>query len=307
MTPNMLKRLWAGVKRAFGDESFEPYKIDAFSDHTVNTAYETVKSDFSKTETDSSKPSKPVQLIEEAKGARGTSDRNKQIRAACIYLRHAQLLTSTQDSSYPQEPTAAEAYHYAANEFRQLDLLDRAAQCYFNSAVSALLASRAAATSDRTQALPLPLALRSAGRAKALYASLGDDERSDRAHQLRQEVSRRGLALERKYEWILLYVWKVVTGYGASINRWFTALLFSLIAFALLYSAGLTFCYIKLANDAPSFPAITPVYLSVLNLLQFGSYTQIVPLHWSAQVILMLHGAVAFVLVGTGVTFLTKK
>lgn len=306
MRANMLKRLLAGVKRAFGDESFEPYKIDAFSDHTVNTAYETVKSDFSKTKNDSSKP---VQLIEEAKGARGTSDRNKQIRAACIYLRHAQLLTSIQDSPYPQEPTAAEAYHYAANEFRQLDLLDRAAQCYFNSAVSALLASRAAATSNRTQAqaLPLPLALRSAGRAKALYASLGDDERSDRAHQLRQEVSRRGLALERKYEWILLYVWKVVTGYGASINRWFTALLFSLIAFALLYSAGLTFCYIKLANDAPSFPAITPVYLSVLNLLQFGSYTQIVPLHWSAQVILMLHGAVAFVLVGTGVTFLTKK
>lgn len=115
------------------------------------------------------------------------------------------------------------------------------------------------------------------------------------------------MRLNGSYEWLLLYVWKVITGYGASANRWFAALLFTLGLFGLLYWAGLAFGLIKLANEAPEFPLVTPAYLSVLNLLQFGSYTQIIPVHWSAQLVLALHGALAFVLVGTGVTFLTKK
>lgn len=304
----MFKTLLASVKRALGDERFDSYPLDNFSDHTVKPAYEQVRKDFTKAETDTTKKSKPQQLISEARDSRGASDRVVQIRAACIYLRHAQILSSADAGTHPQEPTAAEAYHNAANEFRQLDLLDRAAQCYFNSGERALQASLGVSKSDRKEALkPLTLGLRSAGRAKALFASLGDDERSDRAHQLRQELHRRDLRLRSECVWLLLYVWKVVTGYGASVNRWFAAFLFTLGSFWLLYWAGLELSYMKLANDAPSFPAITPAYLSVLNLLQFGSYTQIIPLHWSAQLVLALHGLVAFVLLGTGVTFLTKR
>jgi hypothetical protein len=99
----------------------------------------------------------------------------------------------------------------------------------------------------------------------------------------------------------------VATGYGASAARWFTALLLNLLLFAGLYATGLSLCWFQLAGDAPRFAGITPLYLSVLNLLQFGAYTQLIPLHWGAQLILVLHGVVAFVLIGTGATFFTQK
>jgi hypothetical protein len=297
-----------GVNRAFGDEDFEPYIISDFRDHTISTAYKEVVADFAKipSSVDPSAEKELSGLLDEARTKRGTDKRKDRIRAACIYLRYAQLLG--EHEPYADQPTAAEAYHYAANEFRQLDLLDRTAQCYFNSALSAFCTSNAIPVTEREKALkPLSLALRSAGRAKALYISLGDNLRSDRAHQLRQEVSRREFRLRGNYMWILLYIWKFATGYGTSSHRWFSALLLSLIVFALLYSVGFAACYVKLANDAPSFSIITPIYVSLLNLFQFGTYTQLVPLHWSAQLVLMFHGVVAFVLIGTGVTFLTRK
>lgn len=148
----MIKKFLAGAQRALGDERFAPYRLDSFTDHTVQATYETVSTEFRMVETDAGKPSKPLQLLQEAKSYRGTPDRAHQIRAACIYLRHAQILSEPGSATQPQEPTAADAYHHAANELRQLDLLDRAAQCYFNSGVSAIQASRLAG-SDRAAAL----------------------------------------------------------------------------------------------------------------------------------------------------------
>jgi hypothetical protein len=245
-------------------------------------------------------------LLEIAESARGNG-RPERIKAACIYLRFAQ----GNENEKPTSLSQAECFHRAANELRGIDVLERAAQCYFSSAVTAFHETPFAyppevAERERIDKT-VDLALRSAGRAKAQYEALGVDDLADEAHRLQQEVLRKKYVLRGNWLRYVLWVWRVVTGYGTSVKRWFAWLLVSLIIFSIVYGALAHFQLVALANSAPFTYLTTPLYLSVVNLVAFGSYTQIVPRCWISELVLVLQALTSFVLIGTGVTFLARR
>lgn len=48
-------------------------------------------------------------------------------------------------------------------------------------------------------------------------------------------------------------------------------------------------------------------FLAFINLFAFGAYTNFTPRSGFGQMVVIAHALTAFVLVGTGVTFLTKR
>lgn len=203
--------------------------------------------------------------------------------------------------------TQADCYHRAANDLRSVDALDKSAQCYFSAAAAAFNEARRAMRGDKAADKPIALALRSAGRAKAQYAAIGMDDAADDSHRLQQEVLRWRYHLDRNPIRFLLWIWRVVTGYGTSARSWFTWLIFSLALFTFLYWVLYATGCLQLANGAKFTPPITAAYLAIINLVAFGAYTQIVPLHWLAELVLGVQAVMSFVLVGTGVTFLARR
>jgi hypothetical protein len=282
----------------FGWQTPKPRYINKFADPTLQDVFvseKVVTSD--KRSVDS--------LFDIAREARG-KDRTDRIKAACIYLHFAQ------GEHRPSELSQAECFHRAANELRELDILDHAAQCYLSAAAVAMAeAPNKKYPSDEKERRrveeALTLALRSAGRAKAQYAAIGVDALADEAHRLKQEVVRKRYSLDSNPLRAIFWIWRVVTGYGTSVRLWFFWLSVSLVVFALSYGILYYSGSIILANNAKFTSIVTPVYLAVMNLVTFGAYTQIVPNHWIAEVILVTQALSSFVLVGTGVTFLARR
>ncbi|MCB1960026.1 MAG: hypothetical protein KDE68_05820 [Rhodocyclaceae bacterium] len=239
-------------------------------------------------------------LLQAAETGRN-GDREARIRAACIYLHFAQ------NGIRPNGLSVAQCYHRAGNELRGLDVLDKSAQCYF--AAAAVIMDAAAGNNPADPPLDmetLDFALRSAARAKAMYATIGIDERADEAHRLQLELRRKRYASRGEWTGYILLVWRVLTGYGTSVQRWFGWLLGTLLFFSLAYGALYAGGAITLANDA-DFSIATAPYLAVINLVAFGAYTQIVPKGALAEGLLMLQALVSFILLGTGFTFLTRR
>jgi hypothetical protein len=238
------------------------------------------------------------------KGLRDGS-RAERAKAGCTYLRFAQ------GAIRPAELSEAECFHRAANELRAADVLDRSAQCYASAAAVAFKALPPKYPTDKAALAAvnkgIDLALRSAGRAKAQYSTIGVDDSADDAHRLQQEILRKRYALNGSWLGAILWVWRLVTGYGTSVRRWFLWLVATVLLFALAY--GLLFAgkLIELANGAPFTAVVTPLYLSVINLVAFGAYTQVIPRSPLAELLLILQAVASFVLIGTGVTFLAKR
>lgn len=243
-------------------------------------------------------------VLEELEKLRGKG-RDCQAKSACTYLRLAQ------GEHRPPTLSQAECYHRAGNDLRGVDALDKSAQCYAAAAAAAFNELPLQYTSEDSQRKRvdkvLSLALRSAGRAKAQFAAIGMDDESSSAHRLQQEVCRRRMHLQRSSLRHLMSVWRGVTGYGTSAQQWFVWLLASLCVFAALYWILAATEGIKLANGASFTPIVTPLYLSVVNLAAFGTYTQIVPNHILAELVLIAQSISSFILLGTGVTFLVRK
>lgn len=242
-------------------------------------------------------------LLAEIIGLRGQG-RDEQAKSACTYLRFAQ------GHIQPTDLGRAACYHRAANDLRGLDALDKSAQCYYSAAAVAFLETPTAYPGDDPERkrvdAGIDLALRSAGRAKAQYEAIGMDDEADEAHRLQQEIIRRRYSLECNPLSFLLWIWRGATGYGTSARRWLAWITISLLAFSGLYWALFATQAISLANGAP-FTTFTPIYLSVMNLVAFGAYTQIIPSGWLAECTLVAQAFVSFVLVGTGFTFLTRR
>jgi hypothetical protein len=232
----------------------------------------------------------------------GRADRAK---AGCTYLRFAQ------GTLRPAELSVAECFHRAANELRAADILDRSAQCYASAAAVAFNAIPSAYPSDKDARAAvdkgIDLALRSAGRAKAQYAAIGVDDSAADAHRLQQEILRKRYSLQGSPLGAILWIWRVVTGYGTSVRRWFAWLVVDIVLFAAIYAALYSWQKLYLANDAPFTAVITPVYLAIVNLVSFGAYTQIVPKAPITEITLVLQAIGSFILIGTGVTFLARK
>ena len=282
----------------FGWDKPEPRYITGFTDPTLQHVFESDKVvPFDKRTVDS--------LLEIAMEARG-KDRAERIKAACIYIHFAQ------GDQRPSELSQAECFHRAANELRGLDILDHAAQCYLLAAAVAMReAPKNRYPSDEQERKrvekALNLAFRSAGRAKAEYAAIGFDALADEAHRMKQEVVRKRYSLDSNPIGAIFWIWRLVTGYGTSVRRWFFWLSVSLVVFALSYGVLYYSESIILANSAQFTLILTPVFLAVMNLVAFGAYTQIVPMHWIAEVVLVTQAFSSFVLVGTGVTFLVRR
>jgi hypothetical protein len=283
--------------KLFGWDSPQWVQIKNFTDKSIQSMYESAQVVVSESLT-------ADELLRTAENARG-KEREERIKAACIYLHFAQ------GDVRPATLSRATCFHRAANELRGLDILERAAQCYFSSAVAAFneapLRIPDTPTDRKAVTEAIDFALRSAGRAKAQYAALGVDDLADEAHRLQKEVLRRKFSLHGDWLRMVLWIWRVTTGYGTSVKSWFVSLLLTLAFFTAAYGALLHFSFAILANDAPFTLPTTPLYLSVVNLVAFGGYTQIVPQCWGAEVILILQALASFVLIGTGVTFLTRR
>jgi hypothetical protein len=124
---------------------FKYYPLDQFTDPTVRKVFENRY-----TEIQTAKKSGSQQLeqltnnwLKEAKRNRGTEKRELGLTSACIYLLLAQ---NGQDQKSTATMEAVDQtvmyFHFAANELRQRDMLEAAAQCYFNSALRAFELAR---------------------------------------------------------------------------------------------------------------------------------------------------------------------
>jgi hypothetical protein len=228
---------------------------------------------------------------------RGT--REESLEAACIYLNFASR------EIRPAGLSVAKCFHYAANELLQVSVFQRSAECYYLSAVAAykcLCSSNGAEDQDM-----IDLALRSAGRAKAQYSALCVDDLAADAHSLQQEIQRIKYCKEGDRGYALLWrIWREFTVYGTSFKRWLSWLVLCVVSFALVYEILICDHAIGLANSAHH-SWMTSLYLSVINLVAFGGYTQIIPLSPISEAVLMVQAFASFLLVGTGFTFLSRR
>jgi hypothetical protein len=281
----------------FGWDKPEPKKITQFSDKSIQRFMEGDEALPITTETVES-------TYTTIQGLRDGT-RADRARAGCTYLRFAQ------GSLRPAGLSEAECYHRAANELRAADVLDRSAQCYASAAAVAFKAIPNAYPTDEAQRTAvdkeIDLALRSAGRAKAQYSAIGVDDAADDAHRLQQEILRKRYSLNGSPLGAVLWIWRVVTGYGTSVRRWFSWLLAGVLFFAVVYGVLHASKMLELANGAPFTPVVTPIYLAIVNLVSFGAYTQIVPKSAVTELALVMQAAASFVIIGTGVTFLARK
>lgn len=122
--------------------------------------------------------------LSETKANRSKRDRAAWLESACRYLLMAQRATGTLPPpplSGDKPDAAAEHFHFAANELRRADLLDRSAQCYFNAALRARDATAVVDTLSPSAKETFELGIRSAGRAESMFDSLGESEKASTA------------------------------------------------------------------------------------------------------------------------------
>jgi hypothetical protein len=225
--------------------------------------------------------------------------RGPLLSAACTYLTLAQAGVTVENDD-PEK-----LYHFAANAFRDLNLLQRAAECYFNAA---LVGYQQFLQNGHGNSA---FARRSAGRAKAIFSDLGDDENSGDSHILQQRVRLAELSSAKQYPLAAVYwLWDRVSQFGTSPARWLTSTLLAILLFALLYPILISQGDFVPAADIQrsGFSVVTSsLAFSVGNLFQFGTLGSLTPASAIGQIIAIAHGIVAFVLVGTGATFLTRS
>ena len=270
------------------------FSVDRFTDPTIEAAYTTALNECQTSQGNT----QALQIIrQKADDARNRQlDRGLLATAACTYLVLAQKQITLENDN-PER-----FFHFSANAFRDMGLLQKAAECYFNSAVEGLSKSRT-----------LAFARRSAGRAKAIFSEIGDDELSDRAHVLQQEIKRTQYKTANPFLGLLFWLWKKTTTYGTSPSRWGLSLAMTIFGFAGLYYILLSSNDIQPASgteiDRNGVVAslISALYYSIGNLVQFGTLGYLVPKSILAQVVFVMHSCVAFVLLGTGATFLIRK
>lgn len=275
----------------------KPFPINDFTDAAAQRAYERATEDRRAT-TD------PEEMMRQKRAA---DEQREQVRksgpllsAACTYLALAQQNTTVGSAD------AEKFFHFAANAFRDLGLLQRAAQCYYNSALLGYQKYQANRLGDAV------FAKRSAGRAKSLFTEIGEDEHSDSAHVLQQDIKRAEFRGNRNYLLTLIFfLWERISGYGTSPVRWAQSLGVSIVVFAVVYAILLRTCDIAITVDAIDRSGIalwtSSLYFSIGNLLQFGTLGLLTPKTALAQLIFMLHAIVAFILIGTGATFLSRR
>lgn len=260
------------------------FPLKNFTDEIVTSAYAEAAGIVARASTTDQK---------EAARKRADDQRNEALKrgslleAACIYLAMAQADLTVGDAG-PEK-----LYHFAANAFRDLGLLQRAAECYFNSAETGYRRHVDGGTTD------LAFVRRSAGRAKGLFSELGDDVLSGESHVLQQKIRLEELNATGKCGLVFIYrLWNCVSEFGTSPARWLRSTAVVIVLFAFLYAGLLASGHVKVAGG---------IQHEGWNLLQFGFSGTLTPVTALGQAVVILHGLAAFVLVGTGATFLTRR
>jgi ABC-type multidrug transport system fused ATPase/permease subunit len=272
------------------------FPVDNFTDDAAKQAYAAARSAREKATAEAD----IARLMKDADANRDEAlARGKLLSAACVYLDLAQS-GKTIGKANPEK-----LYHFAANAFRDLGLLQRAAECYFNAALTGYRAYQSTGRGDPV------FVRRSAGRAKSMFSALGDDENSDDAHILQQRIYLAELRAKKRHTLATIYaLWDWISHFGTSPMRWITSVLLTVIVFAGIYAALLK------AGHALASPQIeracwaaltSSLYFSIGNLFQFGTLGTLTPRSELAQLTMALHGIAAFILVGTGATFLTRR
>jgi hypothetical protein len=298
------------------------YPLDAFSDPTAGEELRARRRelDTAMTADPPTTPEVVKQWLEQAKANRAKQERKAWLESASRLLLLAQHDTGTlpkESGAAPRADTSAERFHFAANELRRADLLERSAQAYFNAAVRALEATDKATSLVDGVNETLELGVRSAGRAQSMFDGLGEDEKADSAHALRMDLVRHWKRLQKaRLSYWLLLLWGGLTRYGTSSARWLGTLLVALVVMSLMYAllssptkpapAHLVPALL-LHNQLGMNSVITAPYLAVVNLFAFGGYTNVTPQNWLGQLAVLSQTIVSFFWLGTGVTFLTRR
>ncbi len=306
----------------FAMQTYKFYPLDRFGDRTANEELQARRSDLQSAKRGEAGVLALIEAswLEHAKANRAKEDRASILESACRYLVLAQH--ATMGDAEPAEPPekadkAAEYYHFAANELRRIDLLERSAQAYFNAGVQALRVTQTAKRSGDTTSATFELGMRSAGRARSMFDSLGEDEKADLAHTLRLDLQSRKRRLEDDcLEYSLLAIWGGLTRYGTSPSRWLGTLVLALIGMTVVYwifcsseppPNGALVPALQLHNGLGANSMVTAPFLSIVNLFAFGAYTNVTPQNWVGQLVLLIQSFVSFFWLGTGVTFLTRR
>ena len=221
------------------------YELKAFSDPSVNGPLrrkrdlldEALKEGSSATETIAQA------WIEEAKSNRTSQDRAAWIESACNWLLLAQYEARelpdihTETGATQKADKAVERFHFAANELRRADLLERSAQAYFNAAVRSLEVGRTSPHDETDANKTLEMGIRSAGRAQSMFDDLGEWEKADTAHALRMDLLRRWRHNQKsRLNFCILQVWGGLTRYGTSPGRWLGTLAVVLVVMTGIYA-----------------------------------------------------------------------
>lgn len=306
----------------FATQAYQFFSLDRFGDATANTELQARRGDLNSAKggENGALASLESQWLDQAKANRVKEDRGSIIQSACRYLVLAQHASGGEDKAQkPAEKAdkAAEYYHFAANELRRVDLLERSAQAYFNAGVQALRVTQTTRTLGGTVSATFELGIRSAGRARSMFDSLGEDEKADLAHALRLDLQRRQRRLERDHlAYVLLVIWGGLTRYGTSPSRWFSTLGLALFGMTAMYwwlcssnapDASALVPALQLHNGLGANSIVTSPFLSVVNLFAFGGYTNITPQNWLGQIVLFFQSVVSFFWLGSGATFLTRR
>ena len=272
----------------------DPFPLKNFTDVTVNRAHQAAVAAL-----ENATDEQLARIKSNADTQRDEAlDRGPLLNAACTYLAIAQAnLTIGAD---PEK-----MFHFAANAFRDLGLLQRAAECYFNSALVGYNRYISDGRGDSS------FARRSAGRAKAMFTELGDDENSGDAHVLQQRIRSAEFRYTKKYPLALsFWLWDRVSKFGTSPTRWLGSTLIAIVFFAVLYPLLISTGHFTTVADVQrsGWALITSsLGFSLGNLFQFGTLGTLTPASALGQLVAVAHGVVAFVLVGTGATFLTRR
>ncbi len=235
---------------------------------------------------------------EEADKLRTSGDYKGIAKAACIYLSLAQK--GLANNKY----TETKLYHFAGHEFRRIEIFKRAAECYENAALDEY--NKSINKGYEYDNKNLKFSLRSAGRSKSLYSDIGELEASDRSHTLQQNLKYTYYQFEKRTK-IHLLLWRLFTNYGVSIRKWFGVFCRIMLTFIVIYQ--ICFCCFP---DSFNFThdnnhmIITPIYFTFVTATTLG-YGDISPVAWWAQFICLLNLFAGWILLGTGITFFTRK
>ena len=167
-----------------------PFPVNDFTDATAKAIYD--KAIVDRRGAPSLDAMRDLKVAADAQREQSL-ERGPLLSAACMYLALAQEKTAI-GSTDPEK-----FFHFAANAFRDLGLLQRAAQCYYNSALLGYEKYSGGRSPDAS------FARRSAGRAKSIFADLGEDEHSDDAHVLQQVIKRAEFCDKKNYLLALVF------------------------------------------------------------------------------------------------------